>query len=160
MTSPRSVAPPTVAAPDGARSSEPARPRGPASPPSPVSAGEVTVLVCSSCRLAEAPSADPRPGSLLVADARRAAEGTGVTVREVACLGNCRGGLTAAVFRTGCWAYVFGGLDTGSGADLVAGARLFAGADDGFMPFRARPEALRRGLIARIPHPDILKDLP
>ena len=44
--------------------------------------------------------------------------------------------------------------------DLVAGARLFATSDDGFMPFRARPEALKRGLVARIPHPDILKDLP
>ncbi|WP_299133051.1 DUF1636 family protein [uncultured Amaricoccus sp.] len=123
-------------------------------------AEEVTVLVCSSCRLADAPAAEPRPGTLLVADARKAAEGTGITVREVACLGNCRGGLTAAVFRSGCWAYVFGGLGPGSGADLVAGARLFAGSGDGFMPFRARPEALKRGLIARIPHPDILKDLP
>ena len=84
-----------------------------------------------------------------------------MTVRQVACLGNCRRGLTAAIFRTGCWAYVFGGLGTGSsGADLVAGARLFAGSTDGFMPFRARPEALKRGLVARIPHPDILKELP
>jgi predicted metal-binding protein len=28
------------------------------------------------------------------------------------------------------------------------------------MPFRDRPEALKRGMIARIPNPDILKDLP
>jgi len=134
----------------------------------------VTVLVCSSCRLAEPAAVEggfvvapadgaadaPRPGSLLVEDVRRAAEGTGVAVRHVACLGNCRRGLSAAIFRTGCWAYVFGGLGVSSGADLVAGARLFAGATDGFMPFRARPEALKRGLVARIPHPDILKDLP
>lgn len=169
MTSPRSVAPLAVAAPDGARASDPAHPNAvpagdPASaaapPPLPVAAGELTVLVCSSCRLADAPPTDPRPGALLVADARRVAEGTGVTVRQVACLGNCRGGLTAAVYRTGCWTYVFGGLDTASGADLVAGARLLAGAEDGFMPFGARPEALKRGLVARIPNPDILKDLP
>jgi predicted metal-binding protein len=123
-------------------------------------ADEVTVLVCSSCRLAADPEADPRPGSLLAADARRAADGTDITVRHVACLGNCRGGCTAAIFRTGCWAYVFGNLTPESGTDLVAGARLFAGSTDGFMPFRARPEALKRGLVARIPHPDILKDLP
>jgi predicted metal-binding protein len=55
---------------------------------------------------------------------------------------------------------VFGGLGPASGADLVAGARLFAGSGDGFMPWRDRPEALKRGLIARIPHPDILKELP
>ncbi|HVH02000.1 MAG TPA: DUF1636 family protein [Amaricoccus sp.] len=126
----------------------------------PAPADLVTVLVCSSCRREGDAEAEPRPGSLLAAGARAAAAGSGVTVRHVACLGNCRRGLTAAIFRTGCWAYVFGGLGTGSGNDLVAGARLFAGSTDGFMPFRARPEALKRGLIARIPHPDILKDLP
>lgn len=129
-------------------------------PACPPSADAVTVLVCSSCRVAGEPAAEPRPGGLLVADTRRAAQGTGIVVRQVACLGNCTRGLTAAMFRTGCWAYVFGGLVPESGPDLVAGARLFAGSSDGFMPFRARPEALKRGLVARIPHPDILKDLP
>lgn len=123
-------------------------------------ADQVTVLVCSSCRREGDGDGLPRPGAELADDARRAALGSGVAVRHVACLGNCKRGLTAAIFRTGCWAYVFGGLGTASGADLVAGARLFAEASDGFMPFRARPEALKRGLIARIPHPDILKDLP
>ena len=120
----------------------------------------VTVLVCSSCRGAGDPDALPRAGSLLVADARRAAGGEGVAVREVACLGNCKRGLSAALFRTGCWAYVFGGLGVGSGDDLVAGARLFTASTDGLLPWRGRPEALKRGLVARIPHPDILKELP
>ena len=120
---------------------------------------EVTVLVCSSCRLPGEVVDDPRPGSLLVADVARAAEGRRVAVRHVACLGNCSRGISAALYRTGCWAYVFGGLGTASGADLVAGAELFAGSSDGFLPWRARPEALKRGLIARIPHPDSLKDL-
>ena len=122
--------------------------------------GKMTILVCSSCRLAEEPAAEPRPGGLLAADARRAAEGTGVAVRHVACLGNCRRGLSAAIYRAGCWTYVFGGLGVASGADLVAGARLFAGSADGFMPFRDRPEALKRGLVARIPPFDSLEDLP
>jgi predicted metal-binding protein len=122
--------------------------------------GEVTVLVCSSCRHPDEPESETRPGSALVADTRRAAAGTGVVVRQVACLGNCKRGLTAAIFREGCWSYVFGGLEPTSGDDLVAGAKLFAQSTDGFMPFRARPEALKRGLIARIPNPDSLKDLP
>ena len=155
MTSPRSVAPFEVAVPDGMRAEDKAT--GDTAPRA--GADVVTVLVCSSCRLAGEPAAEPRPGADLVVDTRRAAEGTGVEVRQVGCLGNCRGGLTAAVFRSGCWAYVFGGLCADSGADLVAGARLFAGATDGFMPFGARPEALKRGLVARIPHPDLLKDL-
>jgi predicted metal-binding protein len=123
-------------------------------------ADEVTVLVCSSCRGEDDPEALPRAGSLLVRDARRAAEGEGVAVREVACLGNCKRGLSAAIFRSGCWAYVFGGLRVGSGDDLVAGARLFRESTDGLLPWRGRPEALKRGLVARIPHPDILKELP
>jgi predicted metal-binding protein len=126
----------------------------------PEAACAVTVLVCSSCRHPDEPESETRPGSALVADARRAAEGTGVVVRQVACLGNCKRGLTAAIFRDGCWSYVFGGLSAASGEDLVAGAALFATSSDGFMPFRARPEALKRGLIARIPNPDILKELP
>ena len=123
-------------------------------------AAPATILVCSSCRSTDDPLAEPRPGGLLVEDARRAAAGTGVAVRQVACLGNCRGGLTAAILRDGCWGYVFGRLGPASGADLVAGARLLAGSADGFMPFRPRPEALKRGLVARVPHPDILKELP
>jgi predicted metal-binding protein len=46
---------------------------------------------------------------------------------------------------------VFGGLDASNGAALVAGARLLASAADGIMPWRGRPEPLKRGLIARVP---------
>lgn len=125
-------------------------------------AAGVTVLVCSSCRRAGDGPEQPRPGNRL-ADALADSLGTvaaGVTVRRVACLGNCSRGLSAAVYRPGCWTYVFGGLDEGSGPDLLAGARLFAEAADGFMPWRGRPEALKRGLIARVPPIDLLKDLP
>ena len=119
----------------------------------------MTILVCSSCRLAEEPAAEPRPGGLLAADARRAAEGTGVAVRHVACLGNCRRGLSAAIYRAGCWTYVFGELNTESAGDLIAGAELLASSSDGFMPFKARPESLKRGLIARVPTFANLEDL-
>ncbi len=34
---------------------------------------------------------------------------------------------------------------------LVQGAQLLAGSADGLMPWRGRPEALKRGLIARVP---------
>ncbi|HRO10487.1 DUF1636 family protein [Amaricoccus sp.] len=119
----------------------------------------MTLLVCSSCRREGDGPEVPRPGSRL-ADAVGAAAGCGVAVRRVACLGNCSRGLSAAVYRPGCWTYVFGGLDEASGGDLLAGARLFAGSSDGFMPWRGRPEALKRGLIARVPPIELLKDLP
>jgi predicted metal-binding protein len=46
---------------------------------------------------------------------------------------------------------VFGGLDAACAPALVDGARLLASATDGIMPWRGRPEALKRGLIARVP---------
>lgn len=119
----------------------------------------VTLLVCSSCRRPGDGPETPRPGSRL-ADAVGDAAGPEVAVRRVACLGNCSRGLSVAMYRPGCWTYVFGGLDEASSVDLLEGARLFAASTDGFMPFRDRPEALKRGLIARVPPIDLLKDLP
>jgi len=123
----------------------------------PVDAG-VTIVVCNSCRGESSSDDYPRPGSRLLENTRRAAEGSGIAVRHVGCLGNCKRGISAAMLREGCWSYVFGGLSEDSGEDLVAGALLFARSTDGFMPYRARPESLKRGLIARIPTIDFFKD--
>jgi predicted metal-binding protein len=120
----------------------------------------MTIVVCNSCRLPADPLLEPRPGSHLAAATIAAARDTGINVKQVGCLGNCKRGLSAAVLREGCWSYVFGELTPDSAPDLIAGARLFATSEDGFMPFRARPESLKRGLIARVPSFDNLKDLP
>ncbi|MDX8481328.1 DUF1636 family protein [Mesorhizobium sp. VK24D] len=119
---------------------------------------EVTVIVCSSCRDETGSDAHPRAGTLLAADARRAASGQEIRIRTVECLGNCKRRLSAALLRDGCWSYVFGDLDTTSGPDLVAGAKLFATSTDGLIPWRGRPDSLKRGLVARVPPLDMLKD--
>ncbi len=118
----------------------------------------VTIVVCHSCRRDGDSLDHPRPGARLHDAVRAAAAGSGVAVRKIGCLGNCKRGISAAVLRDGSWSYVFGELTEESAADLVAGALLFAGSTDGFMPFRARPEALKRGLIARVPLIDHLKE--
>lgn len=120
----------------------------------------VTIVVCNSCRLPAEPHLDPRPGSFLAAATEREGAGKGIAVKRAGCLGNCTRGLSAAILRTDSWSYVFGGLTPDSAADLIEGARLFAGSIDGFMPFRERPEALKRGLIARVPTFENLKNLP
>jgi predicted metal-binding protein len=52
----------------------------------------------------------------------------------------------------GAWTYIFGGLEADTdAAALIEGARLLARASDGLMPWRGRPEVLKRGLIARVP---------
>ena len=111
-----------------------------------------TIYVCISCRAGADFDQAPTPGALLAAATQRAAAGTGITVLGVRCLANCSRGLSAAVRRNHAWTYVFGGLDLEHGAGaLVEGARLFSRATDGVMPWRGRPDALKRGLIARSP---------
>ena len=111
-----------------------------------------TIYVCITCRRASDPEDAPRPGLALARATARAAESTGVTVRQIRCLANCSRALSAAVCRDGAWTYIFGGLEADAdAAALVEGARLLARAGDGLMPWRGRPEVLKRGLIARVP---------
>lgn len=127
-------------------------------PLSPGNLSETTILVCSSCRDDSGSDARPRAGEKLADDARAAAAQTGIRVRQVECLGNCKRRLSAAILRDGCWSYVFGDLTEASGADLVTGATLFATSTDDILPWRGRPDALKRGLVARIPPLASLKD--
>jgi predicted metal-binding protein len=132
-------------------------PQGAAEPALPALA-EVTVVVCATCRDAAGTDVCPRPGALLAAAAERAA-GDQVQVRQVECLGNCKRRLSAAILRKGCWSYVFGDLAVADGPDLVAAARLYAGSTDRLMPWRGRPDKLKRGLVARIPPLTELKEI-
>src|SRR5262249_35877145 len=116
-----------------------------------VSTDAATVYVRIPCRQPGEPESEPRPGAILAAATAKAAEGSGVVIKPVRCLANCTRGLSAAVRCNGCWTYVFGGLDVACGPALVDGARLLAGATDGIMPWRGRPQPLKRGLIARVP---------
>jgi predicted metal-binding protein len=110
-----------------------------------------TVYVCITCRRPGEPETEPRPGSFLAAGTAGAAAGTGVTVRRIRCLANCTRGLSAAVRCNGSWTYIFGDLDPECGPTLIEGARLLAGAADGIMPWRGRPQPLKSGLMARVP---------
>ncbi len=116
-------------------------------------ADRTTVLVCVTCRAPTDPDQAPRKG-LALADATRLAlgEARDVDVQGVRCLGNCNRGLSAAIRRENAWTYIFGNLDAErDGPTLIAGARLFAESTDSLMPWRGRPDALKKGLIARVP---------
>ena len=110
-----------------------------------------TVYVCTTCKRAGEPDSEPRPGALLAAAAEQAAAGTEVNVRRLRCLANCTRGPSAAMRCNGSWTYVFGSLDAANAPALIEGARLLAGAADGILPWRGRPDILKRGLIARVP---------
>jgi predicted metal-binding protein len=119
------------------------------SPKAPV--GAPVVYVCITCKRAGEPESEPRPGAMLATATICAAAGTEVDVRQVRCLANCTRGPSAAMRCNGSWTYVFGGLDQSCASALIEGARLLAGAADGILPWRGRPEPLKRGLIARVP---------
>lgn len=119
---------------------------------------DTTIIVCISCRDASGSDAHPRAGEKLAENTRRAAAGEPVEVRTVECLGNCKRRLSASILHDGAWSYVFGDLAEDSGADLVMGACQLASAEDGKIPWRGRPESLKRGLVARIPPLTLMKD--
>jgi predicted metal-binding protein len=104
----------------------------------------------------------PRPGSILAeATTLAAADAPDVSVQRIRCLGNCSRGPSAAIRCDHAWTYVFGGLDPArDGPTLIIGAQLLAQAADGIMPWRGRPESLKRGLIARIPPIHFREELP
>ena len=124
----------------------------------PADLSAVTVVVCATCRDVSGSDAHPRAGAILARNTKAAADGE-VRVATVECLGNCKRRLSAAILREGCWSYVFGDLTTDSGPDLVAGAKLFADSVDGLIPWRGRPDSLKRGLVSRTPPLDQLKDI-
>ena len=118
-----------------------------------------TVYVCITCRHAGDPEDGPRPGLALARATAEAAEGSGVSVCQVRCLGNCNRALSAAMRCDGTWTYVFGGLAADQDAEaLIEGARLLARAEDGILPWRGRPEILKKGLIARVPPLDFTEE--
>ena len=118
-----------------------------------------TIYVCITCRGPGGLAIDPLPGALLAAATVQAAAGTGIAVRPIRCLANCSRGPSAAMRANGSWTYVFGGLEPACAPALVAGARMLAVAPDGILPWRGRPDVLKRGLCTRTPPLDF-KEAP
>jgi predicted metal-binding protein len=117
-----------------------------------------TIFVCITCRGPDGLVRDPLPGATLAAATAQAAQGTGIRVRPIRCLANCSRGPSAAMRADGSWTYIFGGLDAACAPALVVGARMLAAALDGILPWRGRPDVLKRGLCARTPPLDFKED--
>jgi predicted metal-binding protein len=125
-----------------------------ANPPPGRAPGPAIVTVCIWCRAEGAPR-ESTPGEALLASALAAAAGfADVLVRPTQCLSVCKRVCSASISGEGAYTYLFGDLDPASdGEALVAMARACVAAPHGFVPWKARPEALRKGIIARVPPP-------
>lgn len=122
---------------------------------------DIEIIVCTTCRPAEASRDLPAHGLSLfesVQDALLMREGDGVQlprlqVRGVACMSGCSRACTVAIQAPGKHTYYFGDLvaDAQTAEQVVDCALLYSEIKDGFMSRDQRPERLRAGMLARIP---------
>ncbi|VDC21197.1 DUF1636 domain-containing protein [Pseudogemmobacter humi] len=111
-------------------------------------AEETGLVVCTTCRLPGADPAAPRDGARLSA----ALSAHGVAHLQQECLSACANGCAVVLRGPGRWTYVQGGLDPDLHLeDLIGMIRAYAAAPDGVVPWRTRPEVIRKNTIARIP---------
>lgn len=114
--------------------------------------------VCTTCRAAGDPS-EPRAGARLLAALRAEAARApvpGLRIEGTECLSVCKRPCTVAVSSAARWTYVYGDFDgvedpEAAARTILAGLRRYLETPDGVVPWRERPEAFRKGVVARIP---------
>jgi len=112
-----------------------------------------TIYVCTTCRAADDPS-DIRAGARLLAALENSLIDSSITVRleGVECLSVCKRPCTVAFSAPGKWTYVYGDFTAETAPEtILAGAALYSVAEDGLIPWKQRPDALKKGVIARLP---------
>ncbi len=113
-----------------------------------------TIYVCTNCRLStEAPEPrEQRAGArLFAAMTQAAAKDAAIALRGVECLSVCKRPVTVGFASAGKWTYVYGDFAPDDASTLLEGARRFAATPDGLIPWKERPDALKRGVVARLP---------
>jgi predicted metal-binding protein len=118
-------------------------------------ASRVTLYVCTTCRRPDEPSEPKaeRSGARLHR-ALSAIEQDAVTVVPVECLSVCKRPVTIGFSAPGKWTYVYGDFADPSpeaAAHILAVAGQYAAAPDGLIPWKERPDAFKKGVVARLP---------
>lgn len=112
---------------------------------------QVMVQVCVTCR-AEGDQQEPRAGARLYAALAAARAPGDPRVETVECFSVCKRPCTVSFAAPGAWTYIYGDFpaDTLPG-DLLAMARAYGDAPNGLIPWKERPVALKKGVVARLP---------
>ena len=114
----------------------------------------VVVQVCTTCR-ADGEPLEPRErraGARLY-DALAFSRGAGdPAIAPVECFSVCRRPCTLSFSAPGAWKYIFGDFPAETEpSEILAAARLYGASPQGIIPWKDRPPALKRGVVARIP---------
>ncbi|PSC06694.1 metal-binding protein [Alsobacter soli] len=115
-----------------------------------------TIHICVTCRVTDDPleAEQGRAGARLHREVAKLAEERGAAVRvvPVECLSVCKRPVTVGYAAPGKWTYVYGDFPPEVGAETVInGALLYREAPDGLIPWRQRPDMLKKGVISRSP---------
>jgi predicted metal-binding protein len=114
------------------------------------------IYVCTTCKLADEAgcAASDRSGARLhrALSALASERQSPVAIIPVECLSVCKRACTISFAAPGKWTYVYGDLPADTGADVILdGAALYGATSDGLIPWKQRPDALKRGVISRVP---------
>ena len=114
------------------------------------------IYVCTTCKLADEVglAAPERAGARLhrALSALASERQSPVAIIPVECLSVCKRACTISFAAPGKWTYVYGDLPADTGAEVILdGAALYTATTDGLIPWKQRPEALKRGVISRVP---------
>ena len=112
------------------------------------------LYVCTTCRDAAHSAELPSAGARLHAALASAARDPAIEIVPVECLSVCKRVCAVSFAAPGKWTYVFGDLPPDTAAEVVLhGAKLYAESLDGVIPWKLRPDALKKGAVARVPAP-------
>jgi predicted metal-binding protein len=114
-----------------------------------------TLFVCVTCKGPDEQAGSP--GLALyeaLGEALRAHPEDHIALVPVECLSVCKRPCTIAFSAVGKWTYVVGDLTAADHAgDIITAALRYRASETGIVPWRERPVAIRRGVVARIPPP-------
>ncbi|MEM1345489.1 MAG: DUF1636 domain-containing protein [Pseudomonadota bacterium] len=110
--------------------------------------------ICLRCRDGRENDYDGVRGGARLAEAvlQAGAASSGLAVRGVHCLSQCKRAAVIAVSGDNRFTYFFGDLDPARDASaVIALAKLYADSPDGFLERNARPKPMQAGVLGRLP---------
>ena len=115
-----------------------------------------TIHVCVTCKGADDAdrAKEDRAGARLhrALEALAAERGAPVTIVAVECLSVCKRPVTFGFAAPGKWTYVYADAHPETAAEMILdGAALYAATEDGLIPWKQRPDALKKGVVSRVP---------